>query len=487
MRFTDRIPIQLYPGSVVAFGRYGAPTVSLRKVGIAGVLLALLGLVGVLYFVGVLDAATIGGSLLAGGVVVVTPTSAEDIASELSAKRQAFKTWYTAEKEAGTLKADEFQAKNNELNALAESYEEAKGVDDAIAANEAQLTELNTPVGRKVRGGDANPKLSDRLAPEKTLGELFTESKIYKDFVEGGHPKGQVSDAHEVDLDKMYGKGRGFKTLFDLAASFATQSVRLPEVITPNAQQPTIASLMPEGRTSQAAIQYMEETTTTTGAAETAESGSKPEAALAFTERTSTVRKIAVSLPVTDESLEDVPFIESYIDGRLQFFVIAREDSQLLNGNGTPPNLRGLLNISGINTQATGTDKNQDAILKGIVALEVASYFPADAVVLHPTNWQTMVLDKDDVGAYLFGPPSGPGPERVWGYRMLKTTAIAAGTALAGAFRAGAQVFRRSGLSLQVGWVNDQFVKNQRTIVVEERLALVCFRPAAFTKITGLA
>jgi hypothetical protein len=30
-------------------------------------------------------------------------------------------------------------------------------------------------------------------------------------------------------------------------------------------------------------------------------------------------------------------------------------------------------------------------------------------------------------------------------------------------------------------------VKNQRTILVEERLALVVFRPKGFTKITGLA
>ncbi|MBV9872486.1 MAG: phage major capsid protein, partial [Frankiaceae bacterium] len=90
-------------------------------------------------------------------------------------------------------------------------------------------------------------------------------------------------------------------------------------------------------------------------------------------------------------------------------------------------------------------------------------------------------------GNYLFGPPNLAGADEVFGYRIVKTTAITANTALAGAFAACAEVFRRSDLSLQVGWVNDQFVKNQRTILVEERLALVVFRPSGFTKVTGLS
>ena len=59
-------------------------------------------------------------------------------------------------------------------------------------------------------------------------------------------------------------------------------------------------------------------------------------------------------------------------------------------------------------------------------------------------------------------------------------------TGLVGAFRAGAQIFRRTDLALSVGWVNEQFTHNQRTILVEERLALVVFRPTAFCMITGI-
>jgi HK97 family phage major capsid protein len=295
-----------------------------------------------------------------------------------------------------------------------------------------------------------------------------------------------------IDLEKEFGKAvaaRGvaeLKTLFDTASSFAIQNIRLPQPITPGSQMPTVASLMPEGRTSQAAIAYMEETTTTSAAAETAESGSKPESALAFTEKTSAVRKIATSLPITDESLDDIPFIESYLDTRLSLFVRQREDSELVAGNGTAPNIRGFLNVSGINTQARGTDANQDAIFKAGTLVQTTSFLFPTGVVIHPTNWQTIRLMTGSTGVYLFGPPSQMGDSTLWGWDVIRTTAMTLNSALVGAFQTGAEVFRRSELSLQVGWINDQFVKNQRTILVEERLALVVFRPKAFSSVTSL-
>lgn len=482
----NHIPYERYAGRVFASGSYGTPTMW-RPTKVQSLQIGFAIALALLYFLGIIDNHGIAFAAVA-GVTVPAGTAAEK-ARALYDERKKFATWYEEQKNdegvfAGNI--DEFRKRNDALGDMNKAYEIALETETAESGNKAAMAALDAPTGRKIRGGDPTGEVGDPQQG-KSLGEMFVESKEFLEFVEAGHPKGKESMAVNIDLDGLYGKGRGFKTVFDTASSYVLQNVRLPEPITPGAQGPTVASLMPEGRTSGNAILYMEETTTTSNAAETAESGTKPEAALAFTERTSTVRKIADSLPVTDESLEDIPFIESYIDGRLRFFIVQREDSQLLNGNGTPPNLRGILNTSGINTQATGSDPNQDAILKAIVAGQVASFFDADAVVLHPLNWQTMRLAKDDVGSYLFGPPNIAGADTVFGYRIVRTTAITQGTGLAGAFRACAQVFRRSDLSLSIGWINDQFVKNQRTILVEERLALVVFRPSGFTKITGLA
>ena len=54
-----------------------------------------------------------------------------------------------------------------------------------------------------------------------------------------------------------------------------------------------------------------------------------------------------------------------------------REDSQLINGNGTAPNLRGILNRSGIGTYAPGTaEARVISIRKAITTVQVRRVRP---------------------------------------------------------------------------------------------------------------
>jgi HK97 family phage major capsid protein len=233
----------------------------------------------------------------------------------------------------------------------------------------------------------------------------------------------------------------------------------------------------------------MEETTTTPAAAETAESGSKPEAAIVFTEKTSAVRKIAVNLPITDESLEDVPFIESYLDTRLRMFVRQREDQQLLVGNGTPPNLRGIINTSGIQTQAKGGDPTPDAVYKAMTKVRAVGFLEPTGAVFHPNDWQDIRLLRTADGIYIWGNPSEAGPERLWGLPVRVTSAMTQNTGLTGAFRPFAQVFRKPGAGITVAVSTEHasyFIENKVAILAEERLLLAVYRPAAFCTVTGI-
>ena len=66
------------------------------------------------------------------------------------------------------------------------------------------------------------------------------------------------------------------------------------------------------------------------------------------------VYKIAHWLPVTEEMLEDVPALRSYIDSRLRLGVQLAEEDKLLNGAASPAELTGILHRDGLRTAVAG-------------------------------------------------------------------------------------------------------------------------------------
>ena len=247
-----------------------------------------------------------------------------------------------------------------------------------------------------------------------------------------------------------------------------------------------MTDILPVFPTTQAAIVYMEETTFTSAAAERAESAAYAESTLAFTERTQTVRSVGTSIPVSDEQLADVVGVRAYLDGRLGFMVRQRLDSQILVGNGTAPNLLGTLNVSGINSQALGADSRPDAIYKGIRAARVTGRSQPNVVIAHPNDWEPIRLLKTTDGIYIWGSPSESGPMRIWGLPVIETTAVTEGTAITGDYARYSGLHVRQGLEVLTGFVNDDFLDGRQTIRAGLRVAVVHYRPSAFTQITGL-
>jgi HK97 family phage major capsid protein len=231
----------------------------------------------------------------------------------------------------------------------------------------------------------------------------------------------------------------------------------------------------------------MEETTATNAAAFVAEGGQKPESALAFTERSAPVRKIATVLPVTDELFADVPAMRSYVESRLRTFLASAEDAALLTGSGVAPAFTGLLNISGIQTQAKGTDPTPDAVYKAMVKILTGAYVPASATIWNPLDWQDVRLLKTADGIYIWGAPMDAGPERIWSLPVVQTTAMTLNTMLVGAFDTCTQFFVREGVTFAVSTEHsDFFIRNQLMLRVEERGTLVCYRPAGLCTVTGI-
>lgn len=401
-------------------------------------------------------------------------TQNEEIAAKQAALAELLKG---VDELSGTKAADrrdEILTANAELADLGKERDETDKLAKIEEANQEAMKSMRQPVGRQIM--PESEGVDDPLDTAiKNFGDLLRGNTEYQAAIKSGRKfRGELGEI-------------AYKALLTSSAQ-TPQAQRLSPVLSAQEER-VVADLMLQGTTQAQRIEYYEENSLTNAAAAVAEGDPKPESAMGFTLRGDDVRKIATWVPVTDEALQDVEGFESYIRERLGFMVRRREESQLLSGSGTAPEIRGILNRSGLQTQAIGTDNRLDAVYKAITKVRAVAFAEPTGIVMHPNDWADVRLMREDgtTGGYLFGPPSQAGEDRLWGLEVRITTAMTEGTALVGAFRPHAQVFRKDGIEIAVSSEHsDYFVRNQLAVRAEERLALAVYRPAAFCTVTGI-
>ena len=356
-------------------------------------------------------------------------------------------------------------ARNDELAELQDEYNAREKAENAAADLEKHD---RTPVNRPKHGG-----------PEevKSFGQLITEHPVYKGWREG---KPGIIELPNFGLSEL-------KAVFITTSGWAPESTRTGRVVDAVTRPLQITDIMPSGRTGQANVVYMLETTRTHVAAEMNENAAHPEATFILSEQTSSVRKIGSSVPVTDEQLEDVAMVGSYLEGRLNFGVQQRLDQQIISGDGVPPNLDGIINVGGIQTLAKGAEPVPDTIFSMMQDIRVTGRAMPTHVVLHPNDWEPIRLLRTADGVYIWGNPSEAGPERIWGLPVVQNESLTVNTGLVGSFLLPwITLFERRGVIIERGFVNDDFLDGRQTIRASGRWAMVVYRPAAFGTVTGI-
>ena len=113
--------------------------------------------------------------------------------------------------------------------------------------------------------------------------------------------------------------------------------MRLDEIGQLPHANPVISTLFPHAPVSAysgGVIRYYDQLAVTRGAAAVAEGATKPESVATWIERTLKIEKVADSIPVTKESLQDIFFIESEIRRLLQTNLSLKIDDLLYDGTG---------------------------------------------------------------------------------------------------------------------------------------------------------
>ncbi|WMI34024.1 major capsid protein [Microbacterium phage Finalfrontier] len=349
-----------------------------------------------------------------------------------------------------------------------------------------RITELKAIIARGEKNAELMARFSavedseDNPAAETpkaaSLGEHFVKSGAQANFLKGQGQRTASAPEFKAATDTNLVAGNG---QVQYGGVYETPLRRL-----------TIASLLGSGTMNNTSLTYWVQGAVEGAPTAVAEDGQKPQIHFNFSPVTEALSKIAVITKVSDEAMADTDYLVSVINSQLVGRLMVVEEDQILNGNGTAPNLRGILNRTGLQTYATEAgytpNKGFDAIFHAITMVATGSaQETADGIVINPADYETLRLSKDGNDNYRGGGPFAGGNPGLWGVRTVVTPAIAAGTVLVGAFGTAAQLFRKGGI--QVDSTNSDstdFQFNRVALRAEERILLAVYRPAAFVKLT---
>lgn len=405
----------------------------------------------------------------------------------------------------GRSRTDDENAEVAECHKTLETLKEHKrDLEDQLEVErdiQASVKEIDPePSGLPLQNGVAGISFPKR---EETPGEQFVNSdgfkKIQAEYKANGR-LGQGISTGAVSVDTkgtlLEGAGGGGGPL----AAPVPQVI--PGVVDKQFQPLRISDLLLSGQASTNSLRYVVEGTATNAAAGVAEGGSKPQSTLGLTTTDEPVKKIATTLKLSDEMLEDAAQVRSYVDGRLSLFVNIEEERQLVVGAGTNEivGIKPSGNTRAINIYAGGTvDSEAVQLFKAINGQRGSALLEPDFVVMNPTDYQAIRLDTDSNGQFYGGGPfQGPygtgqnvqasgqvtgALDYLWQKPVVVSSVIGAGTALVGTSSA-AQVWRRGGVTVEATNSNESdFITNLVAIRAEQRLALAVYRPGAFTEV----
>jgi HK97 family phage major capsid protein len=335
----------------------------------------------------------------------------------------------------------------------------------------------------------------------RNVARAAASSKGFEDTNEQKQTKQQGRKSFDEELGRVIPLLRGnksmsqhmeveLKTNFTRTAGWDPFDARQDRVeLIPLRPAVQVVDYLPGGSIGYSDYKYMEETTHTAVAAEVDEAGAYQEATFALTERSKPVQKLGVFVPVTDEQLEDEASAGPYLRNRLTQQIQRKLDAQVLlgSGTGTPTQLLGTENVSGIQTQAKGTDTIPDAAFKLFTLIRSDGFAEPSVGFINPTKWQGVVLERTADGLYIWGHPSQSGPTTLWGVPIVQTTAHTSTKLIAGDYATYSMLFMRRGMDVQISNSHSTFfTSGLQAIRADIRAVMVHFRVKAFGTVTGL-
>ena len=271
-------------------------------------------------------------------------------------------------------------------------------------------------------------------------------------------------------------KAAGDMTFANNVTGTVPQAERLPGVNDIAERTAVTYSMIPKMNTDRNTIEWVYEANQDGTIDGTAEGAAKDQIDNDFVVTSVALVKRAAYFKVSTEMLDDATFMESWLRNKLIVRLLLDVDNQCLNGNGTAPNINGVL------TQATafaagtfaGTVDNANSVDVLVVAMnqiKIANQGVSNLTIeMHPSDVTALKLvklsatDKRYIDRLLMVGST----LTLDGVPIIENNNIAAGDYLVGDF-SKATIVQKSGIMVEIGLDGNDFTKNMRTILAEWR------------------
>lgn len=349
-----------------------------------------------------------------------------------------------------------------------------KAMSTDYASMKTEMTALSDQLTEIAQKG---VKMEKQARPQ-SLGQQFVDSDAFKNYRTGASNKAKI----EFQNNTIIGEGGSPQNPTD----DIVPKQYMPGIVGGAFRPLRIMDAIPTGAASGNTVHYTRELLYTNAAAETAEAAQKPETTLTFEGVDTPVRTIAHFLKVSKQVLDDAPALRTYIDTRMSYGVLLRAEQQVVNGNGTSPNLSGILDTGNFTSLTAATADNDFDFANKAKYQVIASDYVPSVYMINPTDWGRMErLKKGSGDASYIGQEgainylqNGLVPT-LWGLPVIASNSVPAGTLIC--LSSDATMFwQRQGVTVEIFDQNEDDVeKNLLTIRGEMRGAFSVFRPAA--------
>jgi HK97 family phage major capsid protein len=316
-------------------------------------------------------------------------------------------------------------------------------------------------------------------------------------------PSGTSLGSFGVELDNRASVIRSLKRggdgLFAVGEGATGESlIAIDQRLVPPVEIPRrqirLLDLITVGATDSNLVRYGKQTVRTDAAAPAALASSFANATYTWSTADASVENIGQYVKAPRETLLDVGALQTLVEQQLAYGVLLEAESLIYSGDGTGMNFGGIVTealAGGYDIVRDTTNESRiAAVHKGITAVRKSLFADPDAVVMHPDDYHSLLVEQSTgSGVFLLNGSRVPGEtDTLWGLPVVVTPLATSGQAVVGNFKLGATLWVRSGTELQMSDSNeDDFLKRLITFRAEFRAAFAVQRPHAFCVIEDFA